>query len=337
MKTPKKQQAKINHGLALESRPFYHGAKMDTATNKDKRDKGKTWLEVVVSHAPAAAEAVANFLFENGASGLVQDESAGRDAEWETRAGFGKAQRPEDLPARLDAFLGEIETIFGLNSAPKAEWNEVQTGDWAEKWKEDLAPIEIDDSLVIKPSWCEYASRPGQVVIELDPGMAFGTGRHASTSMCLQEIAAFQRRRELAGLRILDVGTGSGILALACAALGGRGIIAVDIDPETLPVAAANLEANGLADRVFLACAEPRSLRGCFDFILANVTAGVLISMAADLAALAAPGATLVLSGVLLEQAADVEGAFTFHGFQADGRRDDGEWTAMTFILPEGQ
>ena len=297
-----------------------------TARNRQARKK---WLEIVIRHDPDLAEAVANFLFENGAGALVQEPEPGRPEVWLTRAGF-PGERPDPVfEAELGLFLGELMEIFEKDQRPEAVWQVVEAGDWAEKWKEGLTPIEIGRNLVVKPSWCDYDNRGGRQVLDLDPGMAFGTGRHATTFMCLEILE--EQLCDPAGprLSILDVGTGSGILAMACALLGQENVTAIDLDPETLPVAAENLAANGLTAKVRLACGSTDTVSGSFDLILANLTARDLIMVGADLVRLRAKEGRLVLSGILTEQAEEVVEAFAAHGLAVQSRAEQEEWTAL--------
>ncbi|MFH1137935.1 MAG: 50S ribosomal protein L11 methyltransferase [Pseudomonadota bacterium] len=290
------------------------------------------WPEVVICHPAETAEAVSYFLFEAGASALVCEEVEGE--AWLTRAGFSPEHALDALSVRLDRFLDELTSIFSLAEKPAASWGLIGSGDWSEKWKEGLEPIEVGPTLAIKPTWREYSPRPGQVVLEIDPGMAFGTGRHETTLMCLREIEDFFRRPEHQGRSVLDVGTGSGILALACVALGAGPVTAIDVDPETLPVAEENIVRNGFGGRISLVCGGPETARERFDLVLANLTAGDIIGLAGELAGLTAPGGRLVLSGILGEQAESVANAMKRLGLVQEKRGDDGEWTSLVFLWP---
>jgi len=297
--------------------------------SEDPRKSEKIWPEVLVRHPPAAAEAVAHFLFESGACALLQEEIPGGAGAWLSRAGFDPDRPIGDLAQDLNDFLEDLAGIFGLNQAPRAEWQNTRHGNWAEKWKEGLAPLEIGPVLVVKPSWCLYQARPDQVVLVLDPGMAFGTGCHATTYMCLAALDEIIRTAGPRARRVLDIGTGSGILAMACAALGAGQITAIDIDAEALVVASENLERNGLVDRIRLICAGPAALKGEYDLILANLTAGPLMDLAPTLTRLAAPGAMMVLSGLLTDQARAVLDCYEELGLILERKMDQEEWTAV--------
>lgn len=303
-----------------------------TENNNKKQDV--VWPEVEVVHPPELTEAVAEILFSLGAVSLVQEEGLEKENYWKTRAGF-KPGTPLEQPARnLEKRLDDLKDIFKLSEPLQAEWMTTTTGDWAEKWKEGLEPIEIDDVLVIKPTWRSYAPRTGRIILELDPGMAFGTGRHESTYMCLKLLVNLYKSTGLPEAGVLDLGTGSGILAMALAALGVNIVTAVDNDPQTMPVAVDNLTANGLQDRVRLVCAGPEAIKGEYDLILANLTSGVLIDLSMEISRLASDNSRLILSGILISQAEEVIDCYNKLGFVLSERSDMGEWTAM-MLEPE--
>jgi len=294
--------------------------------NADGHKKSTSWSEVVIKHAPDLSEALDNFLFENGATAVMREET------WNgviCQAGFGTAEPPDSFKDDLEAFLVELAGMFELPPSHTVTWEIVLEDTWSEEWKRDLGPIEVGRSLVIKPSWHEYETRAGRVVLDLDPGLAFGTGLHASTRFCLDALADFFSLPQNAEARVLDVGTGSGILAMSAAALSRGFIAAIDNDPQVLPVAAQNIEANSLTGRIALACAEPDSIRGQFDLILANIFAGALIRLAPRLEALCAEKAKLILSGILTHQAEAVADCYTAGGFFLNEQRNKGEWTAL--------
>ncbi|MBW2622351.1 MAG: 50S ribosomal protein L11 methyltransferase [Deltaproteobacteria bacterium] len=294
--------------------------------NADGDKKLMSWSEAVIKHASDLSEALDHFLFENGATALMREET--RDGVI-CRAGFGVEEPPDTFKQDLEAFLVELSGMFELRPSHSVTWETVFEDTWSEQWKRDLGPIEVGTSLVIKPSWHEYQARVGATVLNLDPGLAFGTGLHASTRFCLDALTEFFSLPENAEARVLDVGTGSGILAMSAAALSRGFIAAIDNDPQVLPVAAGNIENNGLTGRVALACAEPASIKGQFDLILANIFSGALIRLAPRLESLCADNAKLILSGILTHQAESVADRFTSIGFFLDEQRSKGEWAAL--------
>ncbi|MBF0529688.1 MAG: 50S ribosomal protein L11 methyltransferase [Deltaproteobacteria bacterium] len=294
---------------------------------------GRNWLEVKIQHPAILSEAVSYHLFESGAE-AVHQEASSATASILSWAGFRATARLEELRRSLHAFLLQLIDIFELPDLPQAEWALTGMGDWAEKWKEGLEPITIGRQLVIKPSWINFSTKPDQAVVTLDPGLAFGTGRHASTYMCLVAVEEFLAKSHRPDLRILDIGTGSGILALACAVLGQTNILAIDIDPEVIPVAADNISINNMSPCIELRQAEPSTIQGTFDLIMANLTAGDLIGLIPELKRLATTATTLFMSGILADQASTVIQTSAANGFQLVHQRQQEEWVALTMKNP---
>jgi len=200
--------------------------------------------------------------------------------------------------------------------------------DWNENWKRHFTPIHLSKRLVVTPSWETYRPRGNELVIELDPGMAFGTGHHASTRLALglleEALAA-----EKAGF-MLDVGTGTGILGMAGALLGAETVVAIDNDADARAAAENNIAANGLDDRVMVDDREINAVDGLFDLVAANITADVLTAIAPDLVRLTAPGGRLLLSGILRGGQEDALTAlFASHGFTARENAVMDEWAAI--------
>ena len=235
-----------------------------------------------------------------------------------------------DLQKRIFRQLEDLaEMIDGLKPQ-QPELVEVRTEDWAENWKQHFQAVRIGERLVVRPSWEAFEAKTGDVVVTLDPGMAFGTGTHGTTRLCLEALAGL-----FAGpappARVLDVGTGSGILAIATAALGAGRVLACDIEPEACRTARENARQNGLADRVEVTGAPLDSLEKDFDLVLANILAEENVRLAAALADRIAPGGHLVLSGILEEKEGMV--AEGFMDFPLDGptasRRE--EWSCLVY------
>jgi ribosomal protein L11 methyltransferase len=195
------------------------------------------------------------------------------------------------------------------------------------KWKEGFEPIEIGSRLVVAPSWKLPGPGGGRVVVQIDPGMAFGTGTHETTRMCLEGIEA-----HWSGGRLLDVGTGTGILAIAAALLApGSRIIAIDVDPKAVEVARENASINGVSSSIEVVEGQAREfIGGTFDVVVANLTAEVIIGLVGDLAECLARSGILILSGILTTLEADVEHAATTAGLTITEVSRLGEWSAFT-------
>ena len=204
--------------------------------------------------------------------------------------------------------------------------------DWATSWQQYFKPFEIVPGLVIKPSWEAYQPEPGQHVIEMDPGMAFGTGQHASTRMALALIKK-SMQGTTANSQALDVGTGTGILAMAAALFGAERVVAIDNDPDAVRVAQENIEKNGLAGKIETSATPVERLQGAFQLVSANIVHDVLVEMAGILATLTAPGGHLVLAGILSgEQEENIVGVYLGLGLQPLDRLYQEEWVALQFM-----
>jgi ribosomal protein L11 methyltransferase len=209
----------------------------------------------------------------------------------------------------------------------------VKREDWAESWKRHFRPLEIGRLLLIRPSWSRRRPKPGQAVVVLDPGLSFGTGQHPTTRFCLEQIVAARVRG--CAQSFLDVGTGSGILALAAARLGFSPVEALDSDPVSVRVARANARLNGVGARIRLrhgdAARLARQGRRRFDVVCANLTDDLLVAHAARLARQLRPGGRLVVAGILGRQFASVQRALAASGLRRTAARAEGEWKSGTF------
>jgi len=267
------------------------------------------------------AEERAAGLWEAGASGVEVREEGVAPMPGARAAAPGRAllvawfaDRAEAERARAEAGAGELA--------------EVPDQDWGESWKRDLRPFLVGRVLV-RPSWIAGAPPPGCAEVVLDPGMAFGTGSHPTTALCLAAISRLLEARP--GQRLLDVGTGSGLLAIAAARLGAAEVVGTDSDPVALEVARENAERNGVALRLHLAPAPAVALGGPFDLVVANILANTLTELAPELAAQVAPGGRLLLSGLLAGQEEAVREAHLAEGLLADRAGDgaEGEWRLL--------
>jgi ribosomal protein L11 methyltransferase len=238
-------------------------------------------------------------------------------------------QGREQMAAGLQAIQD-----YGVATQPgKITCAKVKREDWAESWKRHFQPMEIGDSLLIKPSWSKKRPRKNQAVVVLDPGLSFGTGQHATTSFCLAEIV--RCRRPDARQAVLDIGTGSGILAIAAAKLGYRPVHAFDFDPESVRISRANAQVNGLANRLRITRGDVTKLSGRvskpYDLICANLISNLLISERRRIVNRLAPGGTLVLAGILAAEFSKVQAAFAGLGLRLITSRLEKEWRSGSF------
>ena len=222
--------------------------------------------------------------------------------------------------------LGQMRSVGELTLLERRE------EDWAEAWKEHYRPLRASDRVVIRPPWFEYAAQPDDIVLVLDPGMAFGTGLHPTTRLSLYQI----EEHVWPGCSLFDVGTGSGILSLAAVRLGASPVHAVDIDPMSVRVARGNLDHNGATDLVTLDCGSADWAAGrTYDIVLANIIARVLISIAPDLRAATAPGGLLLLSGIVDPKEAETRDVFERLNFGLVARKQIEDWVSLTFRAPD--
>ena len=213
--------------------------------------------------------------------------------------------------------------------AAQVEVAECDDGAWQDRWKDYFRPRPIG-RFVIVPSWESYTASGDEVVLDLDPGRAFGTGGHASTRLCLVAISTLGR-----GQRFLDVGCGSGVLAIACARLWPEATgLAIDVDPEAVEVTRENAERNGVAARLTASTAPLHRVQGSFDLVLANIQAEVIEPLAEELARRVAPGGRLIASGILRGEADQVAARLVEQGLLLGGRLDEEDWQALILERP---
>ena len=200
--------------------------------------------------------------------------------------------------------------------------------DWANAWKEHFQVTRIARHFVVRPTWREYLAGPDDVVIDLDPGMAFGTGLHPTTALCLGWLESL----DLADARVLDAGAGSGILSIAAAKLKARSVDALEIDPVAVSALRQNVALNHLEERIQTWTADvtqPLPVAGTYDVILANIISRILVLAATSLALAAREATVMVLSGVIEAHEPDVVTTFADLGFRVEGRRVSGDWVSL--------
>ncbi len=206
--------------------------------------------------------------------------------------------------------------------------------DWAEAWKKHFKVQHVTKRVVIKPTWLKYKRKKGEVIVELDPGMSFGTGKHATTRFCLKMLDRVSGKSKRTGMSILDAGCGSGILSIAAARLGFHPVTAFDIDPESVIIAKENLALNKLSPKdVKISEAELAELnpRVKFEVIVANIISGVLIQNREKLSSMLKPDGYLILAGILKTDYRGLRKAFREIGFQEISSSSENEWTGGLF------
>ncbi len=321
------------------------------------------WLELAVTCDAEAVEAVSEILARVAPGGVSVEPGFTLVDE-----GLGAAVDPAApatvrayLPARdaaaarraageVDRALGHLQA-FGLREIGELRTQVVHEADWATAWKRHVGVLRIGRAIVIRPTWRRHRRRAGDVVISMDPGMAFGTGLHPTTRLCLAGIERWADEGLLRGgaaavphgpagaprgpARLLDVGCGSGILAIAAGLLGAGTLVGIDTDPIAVEATLANARRNHLARRLRAWPGSLPSGAAPFDLVAANLIAAVLIALAADLAAELRPGGRLLASGIFIDREAEVGAALAGAGLRVLRREAEGEWVALEAQRPE--
>ena len=302
------------------------------------------WLELAVSADHEAVETVSEILSRAAPGGTsvepafeLVDEGLGARLD-PSRPAIVRAYVPaRDRAAADRAVAGVAEALghlqaFGLRPIGELRTRIVQEADWADAWKAYFPVMRIGRRLVIRPTWRRHRREPGDVVLALDPGMAFGTGLHPTTRLCLAGVEDLADRGVLADARVLDVGCGSGILSIAALKLGASRAVGVDTDPIAIEASAANARRNGVMRRLRVRQGSLPSGDEQCDVVLAKLIAGVLVTLAAGLHDELRRGGTIIASGIFVDREADVVEAFAAVGLVVVGRTAEGDWVALEAV-----
>ncbi len=277
------------------------------------------WAEIQIDTEPSAVDAVGAALYAAGCGGFEVREMAQPSAV----AGYLPVDdRLEERLEQLQEALAKLPE-FGITGAgTELTLRYVEEADWATAWKAYYKPMRIGRHLVVTPPWETPELTPDDLAIVVDPGMAFGTGSHPTTQLCLVALEEYV----MPGASVADVGTGSGILAIAAAKLGASPVAANDTDPLAVQIAAENAAVNGVS----VAVAETLP-PGPYAVVVANILADVIIGMVGQLAAWTQPGGIFIASGIIDTRELDVRQAVQAAGFASKDTRHQGEWVALVF------
>ncbi|HHT07438.1 MAG: 50S ribosomal protein L11 methyltransferase [Christensenellales bacterium] len=303
------------------------------------------WIETSVTTTTGASDALSELLMRYGAKGtqILDRLDIPQKEDW---TGFGemygedmKAKMPEEATVKAwfkspeDALQAQsavqsLKNLAGFDAGSLAfSQTQVRDEDWAENWKQYYKPMRVGKRLIIRPMWEAYEQEPGDLVIDMDPGMAFGTGNHETTRLCMAMI-----EKHYHGGRALDIGTGSGILAITLAKLGAQNVTAVDIDPIAVSAARENVARNQLGETIRVLQGDlAKDVSGQHEFICANILADVIISLRDALPPLLAQDGLFLASGIIKDREQDVLRAYKEAGYVLIDRLAEGEWVALLF------
>ncbi|NEU31646.1 50S ribosomal protein L11 methyltransferase [bacterium LRH843] len=304
------------------------------------------WSEFSIHTTEEAVEPVCNILHEAGASGVVIENPQDLVKEWGVHYGEIYQLSPDDYPEdgvmikayfpvneSLNDTIAKItETINGLLAYDfdlghnKVHLTEVDEEDWATAWKKYYKPVKVSKSITITPTWEEYTPDGEEIIIELDPGMAFGTGTHPTTVLCIQALEKVIQGNE----HVVDVGTGSGVLSIAAAKLGAEKVLALDLDQVAVVSAEQNVSLNQVGDMVSVRQNHLlKNVEGKYDVIVANILAEIIVQFVQDAAAILKPNGTFITSGIISRKQEEVEEALLAGGFAIEEVVEMEDWVAI--------
>lgn len=305
--------------------------------------KTTEWVQISCKVPAAMVEPVADYLVELSSTGVIIEnrflDTFSLDTLEETPFVSVTAYFPADSP--VEEMLHHIMEYLAANGPAypgyvrsDPELARIAEEDWSSSWKENFKPLRVGTHLVIRPTWEEFAAEEADIIIDLDPGMAFGTGTHATTRLCLtvlERILSGETAPGCEARNVLDVGTGSGILGIAAAKLGARQVVAIDVDEDAVKAAAENSGLNGVSAEMQVSDTPLALIGGFFDVILANILAEDLVRLAPELTGRLAPGGFLVLSGILTEKEALVADRYAdFDPLPVEVLREE-DWSCMVY------
>lgn len=287
------------------------------------------WTEVSLAVPEELVGIVENQLSQLGSVGnteyIKKEENEIKTANPVIKGYFsGTGESATEKVESLKAFNSSLKVLFPAANIGEVETKETSEDDWQE-WRRFFKPVLVSKRVVIKPTWEEYKLKENELIVEIDPGMAFGTGTHETTRLCIQLMDNIIK----GGETLFDVGTGSGILAIAAAKMGAAKVIGIDNDEKSVCVATENVELNSVNEKVSISGIPLSDIEGLFDIIVANILAEDLIEMRKELLLRLEKGGRLILSGILKTKAEMVIAAYSDEGATIEQQIDDGEWSAL--------
>ncbi len=289
--------------------------------------KESRWLQISVSVESETAEAVSEVLaryLEGGAVVETQPDGKGEPDTVLVKAFLAPDSSQDRRRREVERALWHLGQIRPI---PEPQFTPLEETDWTEAWKEGYRPQRVGRRLVVVPSWIPYEEAPGEIILRLDPGLAFGTGSHPTTQLCLEALEEYLRP----GTAVLDLGTGSGILAIASAKLGADEVLALDTDPVALRVARANVRANGVGATVEIVQGSEELIGSrSFDLIVVNILAHTIIEMVEKgLLSQLSPSGAFIAGGILAGWEAECRLVLGAYGLEGIESRAQGDWVTL--------
>ncbi|SHH34224.1 [LSU ribosomal protein L11P]-lysine N-methyltransferase [Caloranaerobacter azorensis DSM 13643] len=312
------------------------------------------WIEVQIKTTTEAVEVVSNILYEAGVGGVVIEDPNDlifqnkNEGDWDyidptlVEQNFegvivkGYLPESEDLIDKIELIKQNVEKIPQYNldkGLGEVTTSEVYEKDWANSWKKYYKPKKIGEKIVVKPSWESYEKKSDDIVIELDPGMAFGTGTHETTIMCIKKLEKYVHQHDI----VFDIGCGTGILSIAAAKLGAISTIGIDLDEVSVKVAKENVRKNGVANTVQIRKGNLLDVvDGKANVIVANIIAEVIIKLAEVVPKFLLEDGVFIASGIILDKIKDVKAALDKNGLEVIDEMKMGEWACLVSRFKEG-
>lgn len=310
------------------------------------------WIEVTIKTTTEAVEPITNILYEQGAGGAVIEDPKDflfqkkNELDWDyvEEEVFKKNEEDDVL---IKTYVSEEKNVmefveiikqkvlglkdFGIDIGEgSVSLDQVNESDWANAWKAYYKPTKVGQRVVVKPTWEDYAIQEGDLIIELDPGMAFGTGTHETTSMCIRELEKYVNKDS----KVFDIGCGSGILAIAAAKLGAKEVVAVDLDEVAVKVAKENVLENKVEKSVSVMHGNLTDvIKDKADVIVANIIADIIKILAKDVQNFMKEDAMFISSGIILDKVEEVKESLIENGFEIVEVQKLGEWSAIVSKL----
>ena len=280
------------------------------------------WLEISIEIDPVAHEALSAFLFDLGCEGIVVEDSPRQVFN----AYFSLKKDLQGIQNKINGFLQTLVDIFPEVHSPKLVFSKIEDQDWNRQWRRFFRPDRVTKRLTVFPAWEPIPKHIEDHVIRIEPGLAFGTGQHPTSRMCLE---AMERVSLPGSWAMLDVGTGSGILAIYGAKLGATRVVALDVDPEAIRSAEENIRLNHLSALIELSSMPLEELKDRFSLLTANLTLAVILQLFPHFSRLMDPGGWVILSGLLIDQAREVQDNFPKYGLSEYEALHQAEWACL--------